>query len=97
MRPHEAVLLALRDTPTRLADAWRDPVRWRNSISRIAEGWVGGALAAWLAGGGAWSPLIGLAAPAAEFAVYEYVLEPLGLTGHYWERGPRWNERFVRP
>ena len=35
-----------------------------------------------------------LAAPLAEFLVYEFVLEPLGVAGHYWERGPRDGETF---
>ena len=31
-----------------------------------------------------------------EFALYGFVLEPLGLSGHYWERGPRDGETFTR-
>ena len=30
----------------------------------------------------------------AEFVLYEFVLEPAGLVGHYFERGPRAGERF---
>lgn len=48
----------------------------------------------------AW-PLLWWAIPASlaillgEFLLYEFVLEPLGLTGHYWERGPRDGETFI--
>lgn len=34
-------------------------------------------------------------APLAEFVVYEFLLEPLGWSGHFWERGPRDGEVFT--
>jgi len=30
-----------------------------------------------------------------EFIYYEYIAEPLGWSGHYWERGPRDGETFI--
>ncbi len=36
------IIRALRETPRRIADAWRDPLRRRSSLSRIAEGYLGG-------------------------------------------------------
>lgn len=83
-----------------IRNALRDPIRRRNVVARIIEG-LGGGLA--VAGPvslvvGAWWPLL-LAplAPLAEFVIYEFLLEPAGLSGHYWERGPRDGEVFRWP
>ena len=38
--------------------------------------------------------VVALVAPFAEFVVYEFLLEPLGVAGHYFERGPRDGETF---
>ena len=91
------ILRAVRETPRRIADAWLDPVRRRHSISRIAESYLP-ALAILLILGHGWAS-VGWAAAITlgEFAVYEYALEPLGITSAYWERPPREGERFVRP
>lgn len=83
-----------------LWNAVRDPIRRRNVCSRIIEGLAGGlAVAAipsavWLT----WWPLAcAPLAPLVEFLVYEFLLEPAGLSGHYWERGPRDGEVFRWP
>lgn len=98
---------AIRETVThRIADAILDPLRRRNVVSRILEGWLGGVTAATIVlrvtqvhqTGMGWTILLGaLAAPLVEFLVYEFLLEPLGWSGHYWERGPRDGEVFTRP
>jgi hypothetical protein len=91
-----AIAAAVRETPQRIVDALADPVRRRNVASRCVEAAVGG-LAGWLIG---WlvSPwLIPVAAIAAEFVFYEYVAEPLQISGPYWERDAPDGERFTRP
>lgn len=85
---------ALRDMPRRLRGAFRDPLRRRNLAGRVFEALVGGGAAI----GGAWVwgwPAGLLLAPLAEFVVYEFLLEPLGWAGHYFERGPREGEAFT--
>ena len=89
-------LRAIKETPQRIVDAWLDPVRRIHSISRILEGYVPAFIILTILGiqwTFAWAGLIVLG----EFLVYEWLLEPLGLTGYYWERGPRDDERFIRP
>ena len=91
-----SVSRAIRETPQRIADAWLDPVRRRHSLSRIVEGYIPAALVLTILGvrwAFAWAGLVVLG----EFLLYEWVLEPLGLAGYYWERGPRDDETFVRP
>ena len=91
------ILRAVRETPRRIADAWLDPVRRRHSISRIAESYVP-ALAILLILGHGWMSFAWAAAiTLGEFLLYEWVLEPVGLAGYYWERAAREGERFVRP
>lgn len=86
---------AIQETPKRISDAWRDPIRRRNSISRIVEALVGGGAAIL---GFLWLGWLGvLLAVPAEFIYYEYLAEPAGWSGHYWERGPRDGETFKRP
>lgn len=82
-----AAIDTVRQTPARVEEFVKDPVRARNMGARIVEALVGGAavIPCWLALG----PLGLLCAPVAEFLVYEYGLEPAGVTGPYWERGPR--------
>lgn len=85
----------------RLRDAFTDPLRRRNIAFSVVERLVG-----------IWSALLLgiLVSPwwlAVVFAsicgviimlfIYEFVLEPLGLVGHYWERGPRDGETFKNP
>ena len=77
-------------------DAWLDPVRRRHSISRILEGYIPAFIILTILGipwALMWAGLIVLG----EFLLYEWLLEPLGLTGYYWERGPRDDETFVKP
>lgn len=88
--------IAILKTPQRISDVVRDPIRRRNAISRTVEAWIGGSVAAAMAGAGWMSPVAGLFAIPAEFVYYEYIAEPLGWTGHYWERGPRRQENFER-
>lgn len=91
-----SILVAIRETPQRIVDAWVDPVRRRHSASRIVEGYAPAFLVLTILGvrwAWAWAGAIVLG----EFLVYEWVLEPLGLAGFYWERGPRDDERFIRP
>ena len=83
----------------RIIDGWVDPIRRRNSISRIVEGLIGClvTLMGFVFLPFPWvilSPGLGVLA---EFIVYEFVLEPCGFSGHYWERGPRSGEEFRRP
>lgn len=79
-----------------------DPVRRKHVLARILEGMCGG-----LMGVGAfcliragypwyWALAVGVVvAPLAEYAIFEFVLEPLTKwTGNYWERGPRDDEKF---
>lgn len=93
-----AAVKAIQETPRRIADAWLDPIRRVHSISRIAEGFVP-ALIVFRLFGLSWPRAIVWAGAVVlgEFVLYEWVLEPLGLAGYYWERGPRDDEIFVRP
>ena len=84
------IWVAVKDTPKRLIDGWVDPVRRKHSISRILETFIPAisvTFSFWKAA------LIVLG----EFLLYEWILEPLGYTGYYWERGPRDEEKFTRP
>ena len=71
-------------TPYFLYDALTYAPRRRNVIWKIIESLLG-LLVVWYFRAW-WAIPVGLAA---EFLVYEYVAEPLGWTGPYWERGPR--------
>ena len=90
------ILRAIVETPKRIKDAFTDPVRRRHVLARFLEcgaaavavgvvvkvaGWYGLAL----------GPLVGIFV---DFMVYEYITEPLGWAGHYWERTPRDGETF---
>jgi len=80
---------------SRIADAFIDPVRRRNVLSRCAETLIPSCLVlAWPLGW--WSLPASLAVLFGEFILYEFILEPLKLAGHYWERGPRDGETFTR-
>jgi hypothetical protein len=94
-----------------IRDAILDGQRRKHVISRVIEGYVPTALVVlavtwapesplWIVKALAWS----VAATFGQFALYEFVLEPLGktrnplfTTGRYWERGPREDETFTRP
>lgn len=92
----KAIWTAVRETPRRLVDAFTDPVRRRHIAAKALESGAG-ALAAGVvvALAGNWAVL---AAPGAgvlvDWLVYEWITEPLGWAGHYWERGPRDDETF---
>ena len=82
----------------RLRDGWMDPLRRRNSVARIVEGMVGGAasITSFVILPFPWALVALGIGVLAEFVVYEFVLEPLGWIGPYWERGPRDGETFTR-
>jgi len=93
-----AVLTAIRETPRRMWDAVRDPVRLRQSAGRFVET-VAPAFVLLLVFGHGWRTALAGAVliHVGEFLVYEWLLEPLGIAGHYFERGARWGESFRRP
>lgn len=66
-----------------LWDALAYPPRFRNSFFRVVESLVGLGLVYLVP-----TPWMILVALLAEFLFFE-VIEPFGLTGYYWERGPR--------
>ena len=76
--------------PGFLWDTVRSPLRIRNVISRFSETGVALAVFAYIG-----PSMAGVAfALLAGFVWYEFILEPAGLAGHYFERGPREGERF---
>lgn len=87
-------LSPLREMPQRVHDVFADPVRRRHVLSRIAETAVPATPLFLLLGAGWWTPAFDVVLVLGELALYEFVLEPAGLTGHYWERGPRDGETF---
>lgn len=98
-------------------DALTDPQRRKHVVSRVIEGFVPTTLTCFaaveLANGFYWplmaalaSCAVGAVSTVGQYALYEFVLEPLGtaknpvfVTGHYWEREPRSDEgeTFVKP
>lgn len=92
------ITVALKRMPWCMIDAFADPLRRRNTLARIGECCVGGLTAVLTAAFAPYGLFLALPAGAlAEFLVYEFLLEPLGYAGHYWERGPRDGEEFKRP
>lgn len=89
-------LSPILEFPSRVKDAFTDPVRRRHIIGRIAETWVPSAAILSLVAGW-WALALAPAIVIGELAMYEFVLEPLGWTGHYWERSPRDGEVFINP
>lgn len=81
----------------RIKDAWTDPIRRRNSISRIVESYVPSFIVWFAATQSLWSFLYAAGIVLGEFLLYEFVLERMGWSGWYWERGPRDGERFIKP
>ena len=75
---------------SRFADAFLDPQRRKQVAWRCVESLVGLLIVAFA--GWPWV----LAGLLAEFVVYEYILEPLGLSGPYWERTPPDGKTFTR-
>jgi hypothetical protein len=83
---------------TRMCLDWlKDPQRVKHVIWRAVQcyvGWlVGWACLLWFAGIWVWQAWaiglgLGLISVLANFLVFEFVLEPLGLLGPYWEGGP---------
>ena len=76
--------------PGFLWDTVRSPLRIRNVLSRLSE--TGVALAVFAYFGPSFMAVV--YALMAEFVWYEFILEPAGLAGHYFERGPREGEKF---
>lgn len=64
-----------------LTDWWFDSIRRKQVFWRIVEAWAGGIAA--LLTGWWW---MWLTVPLAEWLLFEFILEPLGLAGSYWER-----------
>lgn len=83
-------LAPILDMPKRLVNVALDPYRRRQALFRIVETVV----PAFLITFSIWKTA---AIVLGEFVLYEFLLEPVGVAGHYWERGPRDGERFVRP
>jgi len=84
------------------AGFFRSPKRLRNMVARLSETFVALAVFYWL-GPREFIMDVGFilhfgfaagVAMAAEFMWYEFFLEPSGLAGHYFERGPREGETF---
>ena len=63
--------------------------RWRNLGWMLVE--YGIMLGVYQLAPGEWYSRFLIAALAA-FLAFEFIAEPLGLSGHYWERGPREGE-----
>jgi hypothetical protein len=65
------------------------PRRVLQVIMRIVESWIGVGIGVGVAlmGWPIWLAFI--VGPLAEFLIYEFFFEPVGLAGHYWEREPR--------
>jgi hypothetical protein len=80
---------AILATPKRIQDSWVDPVRRKHSISRILETLIPVAIItrSW------WMPIVIVVG---EWMLYEWILEPIGWSGPYWERGPADGETFTR-
>lgn len=89
---------AIRETPRRLWDGLRDPVRRRHSVGRFLET-VAPAFVLLLLFGLGWRRALVAAVliHVGEFTIYEYLLEPFRLSGRYFERGPREDEVFRHP
>ena len=85
-----AIREAVFATPQRIADAFIDPIRRRQIFGRIAET----AVPAFIVTFSIWKTAVIVLG---EWLLYEWLLEPLGVAGHYWERGPRDGERFKKP
>ena len=82
-------------------NAFIDPQRRKHVVSRVLEGLTGTTVCYALAYlPFPWNLVAIPAGVVAEYAIYEYVLEPEGrrrhwfTTGHYWERAPRDGETF---
>ena len=74
----------LKRVPFMLWDTLTYSPRRRNAAFRVVESLIG-LLVVWLM-----PSLVGvLAGLIAEVLLFEIILEPFGLAGYYWERGPR--------
>lgn len=89
-------LTPIREFPQRIKDALTDPVRRRHILGRIAETWVPCVAILPLVAGW-WALALAPVIVIGELVVYEFVTEPLGWTGPYWERSPRDGEVFINP
>ena len=87
-----SILRAILDTPHRIYLAFSLWPRIRNILERIAESVVGILvfLAAAHLGAGLYSSIA--LAVLSEYLFFEWFMEPLKLSGYYWERGPQEGE-----
>lgn len=90
------IILAIRETPKRIKDVLSDSVRRRHVLARLLECGAAAVSAGAVVFTTGWhglflAPIVGAFV---DFMVYEYITEPLGWAGHYWERGPRDGETF---
>src|SRR5687767_10271473 len=89
---------AIRETPQRILDSLLDQVRLRHSIGRVAETVLPAFVVLLILAGSFWRAGVGAGLiVVGEWALYEWLLEPLGIAGHYWERSARDDETFSRP
>ena len=90
---------AILAQPQRVVDAFTDPVRRKHIFSRIAEASVGAAITGGivLAVGFPFVLPAVIAGVLGEYFFYEFISEPAGWTGYYWERGERDDEEFIYP
>ena len=63
-------------------------------LTVIGDDWFAWYEVAWGLLGLWYTYVAALAAPLGAFLVYEFILEPLGRAGHYWERPPRDGETY---
>lgn len=93
-----AVRAAVLATPRRIWDALRDRARRRQAVARALET-VAPAFGVLLLLGHGWRGALGGAVLVhlGEFAVFEWILEPLGWSGHYFERPRRDGTPYDHP
>lgn len=92
-------LSPILETPRRIKDALSDSVRRRHVLARLLECGAAAVSAGVVVFTAGWyglflAPIVGTFV---DFLVFEYITEPLGWAGYYWERGPRDEEKFVKP
>ena len=90
-------MISLPTFISRVRDAFADPVRRRHVAARVLETAVPGAAVLLLTGAGWWAPGAVAALVLGELCIYEFLLEPIGWAGHYWERPARDGEVFIYP
>lgn len=71
-----------------LTDWFRDPQRRKQVVWRVVESWLPVFVMLWPVLGWRDAAQIGAYIVVVGWLLYEFVLEPLGWAGPYWERGP---------